>query len=147
MSHNKRGNIVTYNYSFRKHMCCVSQYFEMSSWTLKYVHMASAVWHTERSVKMDIRKSLKNIYLKISADQCQFYGSLPMLGYTNEVTLPKIRLNPPRGEDNLTGGQTPKKSCTNDFENWPQQCHLTGVILKGHGFEIRSLSFNKTFWV
>lgn len=58
---------------------------------------------------MDIRKSLKNSYLKISADKCQFYGSLPMLGYTYEVTLPKIRQNPPRGEDNLTGGQTPKK--------------------------------------
>lgn len=58
---------------------------------------------------MDIRKSLKNIYLKISADTCQFYGSLPMLGYTYEVTLPKIRQNPPRGEDNLTGGQTPTK--------------------------------------
>lgn len=58
---------------------------------------------------MDNRKSLKSIYLEKSADQCQFYGSLPMLGYTNEVTLPKIRQNPPRGEDNLTVGQTPKK--------------------------------------
>lgn len=54
-------------------------------------------------------KSLKNIYLQISADKCQLFGSLPMPGYTNEATLPKIRQNPPRGEGNQTGRQTPIK--------------------------------------